>query len=110
MGEVYRARDPRLGREVAIKVLPSSLAGDASRLDRFATEARAAAALNHPNILCIHDVSAEGMPFVVFELLEGETLHEQAASELSPRQAVDYACQIARASPPPTRRGSRTAT
>src|SRR5688572_28483278 len=96
MGEVYRARDPRLGREVAIKVLPAAVAGDASRLERFATEARAAAALNHPNILSVHDVSATGTPFVVFELLEGETLRERAAGELSPRQAVDYACQIAR--------------
>jgi non-specific serine/threonine protein kinase len=95
MGEVYRARDPRLGREVAIKVLPAALAGDASRLERFATEARAAAALNHPNILSVHDVSAEGTPFVVFELLEGETLREHA-DQISPRQAVDYAGQIAR--------------
>jgi non-specific serine/threonine protein kinase len=95
MGEVYRARDPRLGREVAIKVLPASVAGDASRLQRFATEARAAAALNHPNILSVHDVSAEGTPFVVFELLEGETLRE-AIGSLSPRQAVDYAGQLAR--------------
>ena len=95
MGEVYRARDPRLGREVAIKVLPTAVAGDAARLERFATEARAAAALNHPNILAVHDVSAEGAPFVVFELLEGETLRERAG-QVSPRQAVDYAVQIAR--------------
>ena len=95
MGEVYRARDPRLGREVAIKVLPAALAHDPTRLERFATEARAAAALNHPNILSVHDVSAEGTPFVVFELLEGETLRERAG-HISPRQAVDYAGQIAR--------------
>src|SRR6185503_10474918 len=95
MGEVYRARDPRLGREVAIKVLPTALASDPTRLERFATEARAAAALNHPNILSVHDVSAEGAPFVVFELLEGETLRERAG-HISPRQAVDYAGQIAR--------------
>jgi non-specific serine/threonine protein kinase len=95
MGEVYRARDPRLHREVAIKVLPAALAGDPSRLERFATEARAAAALNHPNILSVHDVSAEGTPFVVFELLEGETLRERVG-HISPRQAVDYASQIAR--------------
>jgi non-specific serine/threonine protein kinase len=95
MGEVYRARDPRLGREVAVKVLPAALAGDPVRLERFATEARAAAALNHPNILSVHDVSAEGAPFVVFELLEGETLRERAG-QISPRQAVDYAGQIAR--------------
>jgi len=95
MGEVYRARDPRLFREVAIKVLPAALASDPARLQRFAIEARAAAALNHPNILSVHDVSAEGAPFVVFELLEGETLRERAG-HISPRQAVDYAGQIAR--------------
>ena len=71
------------------------MAGDASRLRRFETEARAAAAINHPNILSVHDVSTEGRPFVVFELLEGETLRERAGA-LSPRQAVDYGCQIAR--------------
>jgi serine/threonine protein kinase/tetratricopeptide (TPR) repeat protein len=94
MGEVYRARDPRLRREVAIKVLPEGVAGDES-LRRFETEARAAAAINHPNILSVHDVSTEGRPFVVFELLEGETLREHAGA-LSPRQAVEYGCQIAR--------------
>lgn len=72
MGEVYRARDGRLGREVAIKVLPAELAGDAERLERFEREARAAAALNHPNILAVHDLGThEGAPFLVCELLEG---------------------------------------
>src|SRR5215471_9479309 len=78
MGEVYRARDSRLGREVAIKVLPASLARDAERLKRFEQEARAASALNHTNILTIFDVgSHEGSPYLVMELLEGETLRER---------------------------------
>src|SRR3990172_10604823 len=75
MGEVYRARDPRLGREVAVKVLPSSFSADASRLHRFEQEARAAGMLNHPNVLAIYDVGThEGSPYLVSELLEGETL------------------------------------
>src|SRR5213076_2011238 len=75
MGEVYRARDPRLGREVAIKVLPTSFAGDAARLSRFEQEARAAGILNHPNITAVYDIGQnEGTPYVVQELLEGETL------------------------------------
>ena len=74
MGEVYHARDTRLGRDVAVKVLPSSFSADPDRLRRFEQEARAAGALNHPNILAIHDVGRqEGMPYVVSELLEGET-------------------------------------
>ena len=74
MGEVYRARDPRLGRDVAIKVLPVSFAADAERLRRFEQEARAVAALNHPNILAIYDIGTrEGAPFIISELLEGET-------------------------------------
>jgi Tol biopolymer transport system component len=78
MGEVYRARDARLGREVAIKVLPASLAHDPDRLRRFEQEARAAGMLNHPNILAIYDVGTfEGSPYVVSELLEGETLREK---------------------------------
>src|SRR6202521_6034977 len=62
MGEVYRARDTRLGRDVAVKVLPEALAGDAERLRRFETEARAAAALNHPNIVSVHDIGTHGLP------------------------------------------------
>src|SRR5271156_3138266 len=75
MGEVYRARDTRLGREVALKILPTSFTSDADRLRRFEQEARAVAALNHPNILAIHDIGQHnGAPFLVSELLEGETL------------------------------------
>src|ERR1700692_1411033 len=75
MGEVYRAKDPRLGREVAIKVLPPSFSKDPDRLRRFEHEARAAGVLNHPNITAVYDIgSHEGAPYVVQELLEGETL------------------------------------
>src|SRR5262245_17407993 len=97
MGEVYRARDTRLGREVAIKVLPSSYATDKERLQRFEQEACAAGALNHPNILSIYDTGAyNGSPYVVSELLEGETLRERLnGSALSSRKAIDYARQIA---------------
>jgi serine/threonine-protein kinase len=98
MGEVYRARDTRLGREVAVKVLPPGFSEDADRLRRFEQEARAASALNHPNILTVHDVGTQdGAPYVVSELLEGETLRERLSSgALSSRRAVDYATQIAR--------------
>jgi Tol biopolymer transport system component len=97
MGEVYRARDPRLGREVAIKVLPASFSKDPDRLRRFEHEARAAGALNHPNITAIHDIgSLDGSPYVVTELLEGETLRSRIATgALSTRKAIDYAMQIA---------------
>jgi Tol biopolymer transport system component len=98
MGEVYRARDTRLGREVAVKVLPASFAAEAERLRRFEQEARAAAALNHPNILVVHDVGThEGAPYLVTELLEGETLRRRlGAGPLPVRKAVDFAAQIAR--------------
>ena len=98
MGEVYRARDSRLGRDVAIKVLPSSLSADSDRLRRFEQEARAAAALNHPNILAVHQMGTyEGAPYLVSELLEGETLREQIKrGRLSVRKAIDYGVQIAR--------------
>src|ERR1035437_9097951 len=80
MGEVYRARDTRLGREVAIKVLPESVSADPKALARFESEARAVAALSHPNILALHDVGKEGaVSFVLMELLEGETLRETLA-------------------------------
>jgi serine/threonine protein kinase len=97
MGEVYRAKDPRLGRDVAIKVLPASFSQDADRLRRFEQEARAAGVLNHPNITAVYDIgSHEGSPYVVQELLEGETLRaELAAGRLSSRSATDYALQIA---------------
>ena len=79
MGEVYRARDPRLGRDVAVKVLPTAFSADVGRLHRFEQEARAAAALNHPNILAVYDIGTEAAaPFIVSELLEGETLRERA--------------------------------
>jgi eukaryotic-like serine/threonine-protein kinase len=97
MGEVYRATDTRLGREVAIKVLPPSFGNDADRLRRFEQEARATGILNHPNILSIFDVGKhDGAPFVVSELLEGETLREKiAGAKLPLRRAIDYAEQLA---------------
>ena len=98
MGEVYRARDSRLGRDVAIKVLPSFLSADSDRLRRFEQEARAAATLNHPNILAVHQMGTyEGAPYLVSELLEGETLREQLnRGRLAVRKAIDYGVQIAR--------------
>ena len=88
MGEVYRAHDSRLNRTVAIKVLPSSFSADRDRLQRFAQEARAAAALNHPNILSIYDIGEEkGSPYVVSELLEGETLRERLRTGALPVRA-----------------------
>jgi serine/threonine protein kinase len=98
MGEVYRARDHRLGRDVAIKVLPSFLSSDPDRLRRFEQEARAAAALNHPNILAVFQMGTyEGAPYLVSELLEGETLREQIKhSRLAVRRAIDCGVQIAR--------------
>ncbi len=98
MGEVYRARDENLGRDVAIKILPASLSSDRSRLNRFEQEARAAGQLNHPNILAIYDVGLyEGSPYLVSELLEGETLGERLQSgSLPPSKAVEYASQLAR--------------
>src|SRR2546426_5807680 len=78
MGEVYRARDEKLNRDVAIKVLPALLSQDEDRLRRFVQEAQAAGALNHPNILAVHDVGMhDGAPYIVSELLEGEELREQ---------------------------------
>ncbi|MGC2447089.1 MAG: protein kinase [Candidatus Sulfotelmatobacter sp.] len=98
MGEVYRAHDSRLNRTVAIKVLPASFSADRERLQRFAQEARAAAALNHPSILSIFDIGEErGSPYVVSELLEGETLRERLKNGALPvRKVIDYASQVAR--------------
>ena len=117
MGEVYRARDTRLQRDVAIKILPNSLASDRDRLRRFEQEARAVAALNHPNLLTVFDVGATPLteeatgasatsgaavaaaasPYIVSELLEGATLRERlSAGPLRERKALDYAVQIAR--------------
>ena len=97
MGEVYRARDARLNRDVAIKILPASFSADPDRLARFAQESRAAAALNHPNILSIFDIGEEnGAPYVVSELLEGETLRDRLRDGAIPsRKTLDYARQIA---------------
>src|SRR5581483_9970965 len=96
MGEVYRARDLRLNREVAVKILPESVASDADRLHRFELEARAIGALNHPNVLAVHDVgSCNGIPYIITELLEGETLRDRLRSGPVPvRKAIDYAIQI----------------
>ncbi len=97
MGEVYRARDSRLRRDVAIKVLPQELSLDADRMRRFEQEALATAALNHPNILAVFDIgTSDGSPYVVSELLEGETLRERLRSgSIATRKTLDYALQIA---------------
>ncbi|HEV2398677.1 MAG TPA: protein kinase [Candidatus Sulfotelmatobacter sp.] len=98
MGEVYRARDTRLDREVAIKVLPKLVSEDPDRLLRFEYEAKAAASLSHPNILAVYQMGTYlGMPYLVSELLEGRTLTETIRrSPLPPRKAIDYGIQIAR--------------
>ena len=118
MGEVYKARDTRLGRDVAIKVLPAAFSADPERLRRFEQEARAASALNHPNILAVYDIGQhDDSPYIVSELLDGETLRTRlgtgaarrsdtpgsagppaadSGSALSVRRAIDYAVQIAR--------------
>ena len=97
MGEVYRARDTRLGRDVAVKILPESFAQDADRLRRFEQEARTVAALNHPNILALFDIGQHGgAPFLVSELLEGESLRDVIERGVLPqRKAIDYGVQIA---------------
>src|SRR5262249_16862076 len=97
MGEVYRAHDRRLDRDVAIKVLPSFLSSDPDRLRRFEQEARAAAALNHPNILAVLQMGTyEGAPYLVSELLDGLTLREHLRrGPLPTRKAIDYAIQTA---------------
>jgi len=97
MGEVYRARDSRLGRDVAIKILPSIVSSDRNRLRRFEQEARAAAALNHPNILAVYQLGTyEGAPYLVSELLEGETLREQIKrGRIALRKVIDHGIQIA---------------
>jgi Tol biopolymer transport system component len=98
MGEVYRARDPKLHREVAIKILPAGVSNDPDRRARFESEARAIAALSHANVLAVHEFGAhEGHLFVVMELLEGRTLRELlTAGPLPVRKAIDIATQIAR--------------
>ena len=102
MGEVYRARDERIGRDVAIKVLPETFAENEERLRRFEQEARTAGGLNHPNLVTIHDIGRhEGAPYLVMELLEGESLREKlgeggSGAKVPVRKAIEYAVQIAR--------------
>jgi len=98
MGEVYRARDSRLARDVALKILPRDFATDSDRRTRFEREARAAGQIHHPNILTILDIGAhDGLPFIVTELLEGETLRERLLpGPLPQRKAMEIASQIAR--------------
>ena len=97
MGEVYRAKDTQLGREVAVKVLPEHLAEDPHALKRFETEARAVAALSHPNILEIHDSGTDqGVTYAVMELLEGETLRARLGGSAIPwRKALEIAVAVA---------------
>jgi len=97
MGEVYLAQDARLGRKVALKLLPAAFSTDQDRLRRFEQEARAAGMLNHPNVLTIYDIGAHGgAPYIVSELLIGETLRERLRRPLPLRRVVDYAVQVAR--------------
>src|SRR6202011_917826 len=98
MGEVYRARDKKLDRDVAVKVLPESVAADPDALARFEREAKAVAALSHQNILAIHDFgNQKGVAYAVMELLEGETLRGKLdAGPIPQKQAVDYALQVAK--------------
>ena len=98
MGQVYRAHDPRLGREVAIKVLPALVSSDPDRLRRFEQEARAAAALNHPNILAVFQFgTCDGVPYLVSELLDGEPLRDRLVrGRPAVRTTIEYAGQVAR--------------
>ena len=98
MGEVYRARDTRLERTVAIKILPESFANDRERLERFQQEARILSSLNHPNLMAVYDVGAQdGMHFLVSEFLEGETLRDRMnAGPLPQRRVIEYGLQIAK--------------
>src|SRR5438552_3470236 len=98
MGEVYRAYDPKMNREIAIKILPAAFSADKERLARFEQEAQAAGSLNHPNILVIYHIDThDGSPYIVTELLEGETLRARmGGASLPQRRAIDYARQIAR--------------
>ena len=98
MGEVYRARDPRLDRDVAVKVLPTAASEEPERLRRFEQEAKAAGVLNHPNVLAVYDIGTyDGAPYIVSELLAGETLRTRIGGTPLPlRKALDYAVQVAR--------------
>ena len=97
MGEVYRARDEKLNRDVAIKVLPATYSQDAQRLRRFEQEAQAAGALNHPNMLAVYDVGThDDAPYVVSELLEGQSLKDRLQEgPIAQRKAINYAIQVA---------------
>src|SRR5262252_1905358 len=89
MGEVYRAKDPRLGREVALKVLPAAIAQDADRLRRFEAEARAASALNHPNIVTVHDIGkSNGTTYMAMELIDGASLRQLLANGALPEKKM----------------------
>ncbi len=112
MGEVYRARDTKLSRDVAIKVLPAEVGSDPERLRRFEREARSASALNHPNIVTVFDMgTTEGVSWIAMEHVEGETLRALlSAGPLAPKKLLRIATQIGRASLAPTKRGSCTAT
>ena len=113
MGEVYRARDERLKRDVAIKVLPASFSQDPDRLKRFEQEAQAAGALNHPNITAVYDFGEhDGAPYIVTELLEGETLRSRLGpgAHLAAQGDRLSPSRSRRASRPRTRKGSSTAT
>jgi len=111
MGEVYRARDSKLDRDVAVKVLPAQLTSSPDALARFEREAKAVAALSHPNILSIFDFGTHnGVSYSVTELLQGETLRGRLdGSTVTQKQAVDWSLQIARGLSPPTARASCTA-
>jgi eukaryotic-like serine/threonine-protein kinase len=97
MGEVYRAKDERLGREVAVKILPPSFSADPDRLRRFEQEARATGALNHPNVIVVHDTGQhDGAPYVVYELLEGTTLRALlTGAPLSASRTIRLGTEIA---------------
>ena len=96
MGEVYLARDPRLDRTVALKILPGEFAADADRMQRFTREAKAASALNHPNVATIYDVGeSDGISFIVMEHVEGETLQARISRRMTPPEVIDIAVQAA---------------
>ena len=97
MGEVYRARDTKLDRDVALKVLPQAFTEDPDRLARFQREAKVLASLNHPNICTVHDIGeVDGRPFIVMEVVQGTTLQQQLTTgPLPPRQVIDLGMQLA---------------